>query len=111
MGRSTESKARPSVALLTEGVDRNDRVADDRGDLLQSPSSRRAWIEMQAAALSSPAPPVALLTEGVDRNIFCISHLTYDRMSPSSRRAWIEILQQRSQTDKDMRRPPHGGRG
>ena len=79
-----------------------------------SPSSRRAWIEMQrhismwmvqlvallaegvdrncitttwAASLSS----VALLAEGVDRNLIAAGKLGENGKSPSSRRAWIEI--------------------
>ena len=35
---------------------------------LLSPSSRRAWIEMQTAAQALQAVAVALLAEGVDRN-------------------------------------------
>ena len=38
---------------------------------LQSPSSRRAWIEISRAAWLSTPRFVALLTEGVDRNIVC----------------------------------------
>ena len=37
------------VALLAEGVDRNRVELDAGGDAIQSPSSRRAWIEMSAA--------------------------------------------------------------
>ena len=35
----------------------------------RSPSSRRAWIEITPRYLPRQAKPVALLTEGVDRNI------------------------------------------
>ena len=35
---------------------------------LLSPSSRRAWIEMDTLHRQSSTPHVALLTEGVDRN-------------------------------------------
>ena len=34
------------VALLAEGVDRNNDLAEDLCMAKQSPSSRRAWIEM-----------------------------------------------------------------
>ena len=34
------------VALLAEGVDRNLNKAAKRGTAIQSPSSRRAWIEI-----------------------------------------------------------------
>ena len=59
---------RAAVALLAEGVDRNDNLYD---------GYRKA--------------SVALLAEGVDRNNTnkCIVADSYT--SPSSRRAWIEI--------------------
>ena len=37
---------------------------------LLSPSSRRAWIEIQAVCPMRNADRVALLAEGVDRNFF-----------------------------------------
>ena len=40
----------------------------DKTALTKSPSSRRAWIEIQEASVSSVMPSVALLAEGVDRN-------------------------------------------
>ena len=58
-----------SVALLTEGVDRNLIIEDAGGQMLT----------------------VALLTEGVDRNISALSLSYCSILSPSSRRAWIEI--------------------
>ena len=58
-----------TVALLTEGVDRNGVYH----------------------ALGFDAGIVALLTEGVDRNIVFGCALCIDFASPSSRRAWIEI--------------------
>ena len=66
ISRSTESCGR--VALLTEGVDRND-VA------MQIPTALH----------------VALLTEGVDRNFVRLRRSREQVQSPSSRRAWIEI--------------------
>ena len=79
------------VALLAEGVDRNHTYMPDMIDLMASPSSRRAWIEIRRVArryISSMSPssrrawieigmvgtpaagqPVALLAEGVDRNM------------------------------------------
>ena len=36
-----------AVALLAEGVDRNNTFADALNDLIMSLSSRRAWIEMK----------------------------------------------------------------
>ena len=79
------------VALLAEGVDRN--IAPDGRKLKgeespssrrawieidghsrsvpgrRSPSSRRAWIEMESTAGSEGSYIVALLAEGVDRNV------------------------------------------
>ena len=40
-------QAETTVALLAEGVDRNEVVPDDEMLLRRSPSSRRAWIEIQ----------------------------------------------------------------
>ena len=63
------SSATFCVALLAEGVDRNmDSQKDVWGDFV-SPSSRRAWIEIERTACRS-----------------------FSGRSPSSRRAWIEIL-------------------
>ena len=59
------------VALLAEGVDRNDET--------EMPFFREGY--------------VALLAEGVDRNNLLINRLIERIPSPSSRRAWIEILQ------------------
>ena len=82
---------------------------------MQSPSSRRAWIEIANVPEVGNMCPVALLAEGVDRNLSQLCHDAglslvallaegVDRnpvevvkhpcgfWSPSSRRAWIEIL-------------------
>ncbi len=56
------------VALLAEGVDRNENADVEQGEIDASPSSRRAWIEMRLARLGRGVTPVALLAEGVDRN-------------------------------------------
>ena len=77
------------VALLAEGVDRNHSL----GDLLlvraESPSSRRAWIEILCQTASSGTTSVALLAEGVDRNPETYRYVAGYVTSPSSRRAWI----------------------
>ena len=57
-----------------------------------SPSSRRAWIEIFTRSSMSRPPRVALLAEGVDRNNRKQIVQYKDLESPSSRRAWIEIL-------------------
>ena len=76
------------VALLAEGVDRNDfgfiQTALDEW----SPSSRRAWIEIDTRRAYTALPDVALLAEGVDRN-----HLVEVKLARLSGR------------------PPRGGRG
>ena len=57
------------VALLAEGVDRNQLFRTPFKTEKPSPSSRRAWIEITIAG----------------------SYTKVNSMSPSSRRAWIEI--------------------
>ena len=59
---------RCAVALLAEGVDRN--YSDGRREAYKerSPSSRRAWIEIQKTTTKTVIKSVALLAEGVDRN-------------------------------------------
>ena len=102
------------VALLAEGVDRNNRqipacnvarrspssrrawIEIDRESaeiyIVASPSSRRAWIEISRRRVSSAKfHSVALLAEGVDRNNLVYSSFVNVLSSPSSRRAWIEI--------------------
>ena len=58
-----------AVALLAEGVDRNIGLLTLFQTWTQSPSSRRAWIEITTPQTDCPPQPVALLAEGVDRNI------------------------------------------
>ena len=56
-----------------------------------SPSSRRAWIEINNRHHSAHGCAVALLAEGVDRNALHAKGDEFGLGSPSSRRAWIEI--------------------
>ena len=77
-----------SVALLTEGVDRNTGAYPSGLRRSGSPSSRRAWIEIVYRLFCHRRCRVALLTEGVDRN-------------RSGSRAFLSR----------SGRPPHGGRG
>ena len=118
MGFETHTVGAKHVALLAEGVDRNQPRR-----FISTPSARRAllpllfiraWIEITAIAESGICGRVALLAEGVDRNnpdevynnqIDRVALLAegVDRnwmrcstaqslsTSPSSRRAWIEI--------------------
>ena len=79
------------VALLAEGVDRNWMKMGSTVRCRKSPSSRRAWIEINDPPPFGPHCPVALLAEGVDRNPHDGVDQLRAAMSPSSRRAWIEI--------------------
>ena len=57
------------VALLAEGVDRNS-ISDVSWTFdKESPSSRRAWIEIRRRLGLAAGIWVALLAEGVDRNV------------------------------------------
>ena len=76
------------VALLTEGVDRNTCEVECKALGNESPSSRRAWIEILFDQLDRAGVPVALLTEGVDRNTLSAASAPHT-----------------------SGRPPHGGRG
>ena len=57
----------------------------------ESPSSRRAWIEISSLSTATSVTSVALLAEGVDRNVSWYAPRRGAGASPSSRRAWIEI--------------------
>ena len=103
-----------AVALLAEGVDRNDFDTLVEELDATSPSLRRAWIEIDYYAAHGSDVVVALLAEGVDRNgsfwyfraVFLrvallaegvdrntatLAANPYVLASPSLRRAWIEI--------------------
>ena len=107
------------VALLAEGVDRNDEFEPVRVTAQRSPSSRRAWIEIVKRKFNELGSAVALLAEGVDRNVLdnrtvqldqrvallaegvdrncsCVRLGSSSIASPSSRRAWIEIGKRRN---------------
>ena len=64
------TRAVMSVALLAEGVDRNPTDLGAMYAAEESPSSRRAWIEIDLEAAKPVPQIVALLAEGVDRNLF-----------------------------------------
>ena len=80
-----------AVALLAEGVDRNHFSGLDLCFVAASPSSRRAWIEIEMFRRTTHKRGVALLAEGVDRNGIGAAVFRLNRRSPSSRRAWIEM--------------------
>ena len=58
------------VALHPEGVDRNALQMIGTLATGMSPSTRRAWIEIEGVYQSAAGHPVALHPEGVDRNCF-----------------------------------------
>ena len=76
-----------------------------------SPSTRRAWIEMQKMRPKRCARAVALHPEGVDRNWSTAFENRLNNESPSTRRAWIEINGVGWNKYNETRRPPPGGRG
>ena len=77
------------VALLAEGVDRNFFSSSLTASVLyRSPSSRRAWIEIEVDEGDAGQRKVALLAEGVDRNR-------------------LDAVQELDEAG----RPPRGGRG
>ena len=61
------------VTLHTEGVDRNWKPYEWTEKNVESPSTRRVWIEMAPVLWSQVIPSVTLHTEGVDRNA-CINY-------------------------------------
>ena len=82
------------VALLAEGVDRNNSrtIKAQRGKhvalLAEGVDRNPDVVSMGESSV------VALLAEGVDRNLRgCLNPAVQARRSPSSRRAWIEISQ------------------
>ena len=85
------------VALLAEGVDRNSNRPVFSSNFARSPSSRRAWIEIGCNYDVHSLMPVALLAEGVDRNQLGFFEIAVYLWSPSSRRAWIEIEKKQKQ--------------
>ena len=73
----TEPRAEQKhVALLAEGVDRNEKMSDTWDVVHRSPSSRRAWIEIVSEVRDTQYDCVALLAEGVDRNTFPLVEAT-----------------------------------
>ena len=78
------------VALLAEGVDRNLEALCEHTAVVRSPSSRRAWIEMArfcGASVKSWSPSSRRAWIEISKSPLFSSNFA----SPSSRRAWIEI--------------------
>ena len=100
-----------TVALLAEGVDRNQLYGVAPRENPVSPSSRRAWIEIVSLLIFLRKPAVALLAEGVDRNTV-LSDCTSPKMvvallAEGVDRNWMEMPKMRERNG----RPPRGGRG
>ena len=72
-------------------MDRNVPGHWEKANGKESPSSRRAWIEIASLYMKFGFLRVALLAEGVDRNKLTYGTVEDLPWSPSSRRAWIEI--------------------
>ena len=81
-----------AVALHPEGVDRNHNGAFDFSYILESPSTRRAWIEMRhnfgLKAIPSRSPSTRRAWIEMRQLPDTETELSW---SPSTRRAWIEI--------------------
>ena len=99
------------VALHPEGVDRNMAMSSENKKGAESPSTRRAWIEIDLSQKSEDRAFVALHPEGVDRNYGKKGVGFIKDPSPSTRRAWIEIKARYTTEPPLARRPPPGGRG
>ena len=120
------------VALLAEGVDRNRNRYCLMGGYGQSPSSRRAWIEIRLQRCLPCHTSVALLAEGVDRNLTLSLFLTAagvallaegvdrnKRTASSHRPPFVALLAEGVDRNCDgecvedltLSRPPRGGRG
>ena len=120
------------VALLAEGVDRNIFLWFSPCTASESPSSRRAWIEILMVSAKRLLKNVALLAEGVDRNQkpldktekVWVALLAEGvdrnlRMACSPRFAKVALLAEGvdrnffviQQKQLNSSRPPRGGRG
>ena len=72
MNRQEDTYPQGTVALLAEGVDRNFQEFVEKHTIDGSPSSRRAWIEIETERNAEDHLRVALLAEGVDRNFVLV---------------------------------------
>ena len=80
-----------AVALLAEGVDRNSSCESLVGTGIQSPSSRRAWIEIHRLEVSRYKVDGSPSSRRAWIEIAMKKLEESGQMSPSSRRAWIEM--------------------
>ena len=80
-----------NVALHPEGVDRNTDVCEGAPTLYASPSTRRAWIEIDRLDMSKLSRYASPSTRRAWIEIVEQDYDTEKNPSPSTRRAWIEI--------------------
>ena len=99
------------VALLAEGVDRNIVCSPPIRQNAESPSSRRAWIEIADAETLSVKPLVALLAEGVDRNRNGCGRSVHLKLVALLAEGVDRNIASSKVVCTDNRRPPRGGRG
>ena len=79
--------------------------------MTESPSSRRAWIEISVGAFALHLAAVALLAEGVDRNNLRCSHGKTERQVALLAEGVDRNLLLTETEPRSARRPPRGGRG
>ncbi len=80
-----------AVALRKESVDRNHLDDVDGGDLVQSLSARRAWIEISCRLNQSVSAQWSLSARRAWIEMYLTILKIYATLSLSARRAWIEI--------------------
>ena len=78
---------------------------------LESPSSRRAWIEICVPSVQTYLPMVALLAEGVDRNWILCSSIQKQKPVALLAEGVDRNGAKMTETPAPMSRPPRGGRG
>ena len=111
MTRAIRSLLMLTVALLAEGVDRNNFWGIDRDVVARVALLAEGVDRNLTKLLADKLTDVALLAEGVDRNQCLHRPICCAFQSPSSRRAWIEIRRPAGCGGPSGRRPPRGGRG
>ena len=99
-----------NVALLAEGVGRNFCPAAAPAAAPPSPSSRRAWVEMDILGPEGAEYRVALLAEGVGRNCIPLGGdlVTIVALLAEGVGRNIKVA---TAIERESRRPPRGGRG
>ena len=91
-GHEIQRRAVQGVALLAEGVDRNDFCRRGEGHAHVALLAEGVDRNVEETPFTLRLLDVALLAEGVDRNAFRATPPASNVRSPSSQRAWIEIM-------------------